>query len=103
MSKDFLVEIVDQSGRVFITHPNIQAAKEWLAELPTIQNASETLKTLGVEKLKIIIKLDRDVGVCVGYITLDPRITIESSWECWEAIKPSPFSLLYGGGMYGGV
>lgn len=103
MEKDFCVEIVDQSGRVFVTHPNIQAAKEWLAELPTIPDASETLKMLGVKKLKIIIKLGRDVGVCVGYITTDPRITIESSWECWEAVKPSPFSLMYGGGMYVGV
>ena len=103
MSKDFLVEIVDQRGRVFITHPNIQAAKEWLAELPTIPDARESLKILGVEKLKIIIKLDRDVGVCVGYITLDPKISIESSWECWEAVKPSAVSLMYGGGMYAGV
>ena len=103
MEKDFCVEIVDQCGRVFITHPSIQAAKEWQAELPTIPNARESLKILGVEKLKIIIKLDRDVGVCVGYILLDPKISVETSWKCWEAIKPSPFSLLYGGGMYGGV
>ena len=103
MEKDFCVEIVDQCGRVFITHPSIQAAKEYLAELPTIPNARESLKILGVEKLKIIIKLDRDVGVCVGYITLDPKISVETNWKCWEAIKPSPFSLLYGGGMYAGV
>ena len=103
MEKDFCVEIVDQCGRVFVTHPSIQAAKEYLAELPTIPNARESLKILGVEKLKIIIKLDNDVGVCVGYILLDQKITIETSWKCWEAIKPSPFSLLYGGGMYGGV
>lgn len=103
MEKDFCVEIVDQCGRVFVTHPSIQAAKEYLAELPTIPNARESLKILGVEKLKIIIKLDNDVGVGVGYILLDPKISIESSWKCWEAIKPSPFSLLYGGGMYAGV
>lgn len=103
MSQDFQVQIVGQCGRVFVTHPSIQAAKEYLAELPTIPNARESLKILGVEKLKIIIKLDNDVGVCVGYILLDPKITIETSWKCWEAIKPSPFSLLYGGGMYGGV
>ena len=103
MEKDFCVEIVDQCGGVLITHPNIQVAKEWLAELVWIPNARESFKALGVEKLKIIIKLDRDVGVCVGYITLDPRISIESSWECWEALKPSAFSLMYGGGMYAGV
>lgn len=103
MSQDFQVQIVDQCGRVFVTHPSIQAAKEYLAELPTIPNARESLKILGVEKLKIIIKLDNDVGVCVGYILLDPKITIETSWKCWEAIKPSPFSLMYGGGMYAGV
>lgn len=103
MSQDFQVQIVDQCGRVFVTHPSIQAAKEYLAELPTIPNARESLKILGVEKLKIIIKLDNDVGVGVGYILLDPKITIETSWKCWEAIKPSPFSLLYGGGMYAGV
>ena len=103
MEKDFCVEIVDQCGRVFVTHPSIQAAKEYLVELPTIPDARETLKILGVEKLKIIIKLDRDVGVCVGYIALDPKISIESSWECWEAVKPSAFSLMYGGGMYAGV
>lgn len=103
MEKNFCVEIVGQCGGVFITHPNIQAAKEWLAEIVWIPNARESFKALGAEKLKIIIKLDRDVGVCVGYITLDPRISIESSWECWEAFKPSAFSLLYGGGMYAGV
>ena len=103
MEKDFCVEIVDQCGRVFVTHPSIQAAKEYLVELPTIPDARETLKILGVEKLKIIIKLDRDVGVCVGYIALDPKISIESSWECWEAVKPSAVSSLYGGGMYAGV
>lgn len=53
----------------------IQAAKEWLAEIVWIPNARESFKALGVEKLKIIIKLDRDVGVCVGYITADPKIT----------------------------
>lgn len=103
MEKDFCVEIVGQCGGVFLTHPNIQAAKEWLAEIVWIPNARESFKALGAEKLKIIIKLDRDVGVCVGYITLDPRISIESSWKCWEAVKPSAFSLMYGGGMYAGV
>lgn len=103
MSQDFQVQIADQCGRVFVAHPSIQAAKEYLAELPTIPNARESLKILGVEKLKIIIKLDNDVGVCVGYILLDPKITIETSWKCWEALKPSAFSLMYGGGMYGGV
>ena len=85
MEKDFCVEFVDQCGGVFITHPSIKSAKQHLAELPQIPNARQNLKQLGVEVLKIVVKLDSSVGVCVGQIKLDSKlaITLDETWREW--------------------
>ena len=65
------MEIIDQNGDVFVTLDSTTEAKAYLKELESMPKARAQLYQLGFKKLKVRLKLDDVLSVCVAYLWLD--------------------------------
>ena len=84
LNDDFQVEIIDQNGDVFVTLDSTTEAKAYLKELESMPKARAQLYQLGFKKLKVRLKLDDVLSVCVAYLWLDQGGIVRIDEEWWE-------------------
>ena len=84
LNDDFQVEIIDQNGDVFVTLDSTTEAKAYLKELESMPKARAQLYQLGFKKLKVRLKLDDVLSVCMAYLWLDQGGIVRIDEEWWE-------------------